>query len=144
MRTHTRAHTHIHTHTHTIAHIHVNMSDSVCAHPCIRVHTVHVVHAWFILLLACVYGCVCVCVCVCTGDTNSGGVDNGSLSQDAGTDFVRHIPAEDTVSLCGVGGEVDVLNEIRQRRPIPRSPHAGSGAVHSALPETVTSIPSML
>eukprot|EP00731_Ephydatia_muelleri_P031177 Em0022g691a len=78
------------------------------------------------------------------GDTNSGGVDNGSLSQDAGTDFVRHIPAEDTVSLCGVGGEVDVLNEIRQRRPIPRSPHAGSGAVHSALPETVTSIPNEL
>lgn len=81
---------------------------------------------------------------MCTGDTISGEVDSGLLSQDAGTDFVRHIAAEDTVSLCGVGGEMDVLNEIRQRRPISRGPHAGFGVVHSAPLEAAASIPSML
>ena len=75
-----------------------------------------------------------------TGDVISGDMDNGLLAQDTGPDF-RHIP-EDTVSLCGVGGEMDVPNELRQRRPIPRStagPNVGLGVVHTA-PDTATSM----
>ena len=80
--------------------------------------------------------CVCVCVYVCVHIVGiSGDTDSGLLSQDAGPDHTRHV-AEDTVSLCGVGGEVDVMNELRQRRPMSTkstaSPGVGLGVVHSA------------